>query len=91
MSLCGTSNYIENWKYNQSFARDPNEIRVQLDTIIALKDIEYYKEKRKAEKILTNLMKNKRIWDNNSLVGSSLIKMSINRKNPNLNSNFSTT
>uniref|UniRef100_A0A0R3S516 Nucleotid_trans domain-containing protein n=1 Tax=Elaeophora elaphi TaxID=1147741 RepID=A0A0R3S516_9BILA len=80
MSICGTSNYIENWKYNRSFARDPNEIRVQLNTIIALKDVEYYKEKRKAEKILANLMKSQLIW-HNSTINSSLLGMPLNRKN----------
>ncbi|MCP9259755.1 hypothetical protein DINM_002957 [Dirofilaria immitis] len=57
ISLCGTNNYIENWKYNQSFARDRNEIRAELDTIIALNDVEYYKAKQNAEKILANLTK----------------------------------
>ncbi|CAG9538813.1 unnamed protein product [Cercopithifilaria johnstoni] len=88
MSLCGTSNYIANWKYNQSFLKDANEIRIQLNTIIVLKSIEYYKEKRKAEKILANLMKNESLW-HNSLINSSLLIMPINRTNQKLNSNFS--
>ncbi|KAM3718127.1 Urease accessory protein UreF [Dirofilaria immitis] len=67
ISLCGTNNYIENWKYNQSFARDRNEIRAELDTIIALNDVEYYKAKQNAEKILANLTKNGSIWYNSSI------------------------
>uniref|UniRef100_A0A2K6VQS6 Nucleotide-diphospho-sugar transferase domain-containing protein n=2 Tax=Onchocerca TaxID=6281 RepID=A0A2K6VQS6_ONCVO len=64
MSLCGTNSYIENWKYNQTFARNPNEIRAELDTIITLNEFEYYKEKQNAGEILANLTKNELVWHN---------------------------
>lgn len=63
MSICGSNNYIKNWKYNESFARDASEIRLQLNAIIVLKDVEFSKEKQKAQKLLANLMKN---WNNSS-------------------------
>lgn len=85
ISICGTSNYMENWKYNQSFISDPNEIRIQLNKIIILKNVEYYKEKRKAEWILE---KWKKYWEK-SFINSSFPIIPINRKISNLNSNFS--
>ncbi|VDO55617.1 unnamed protein product [Onchocerca flexuosa] len=71
MSLCGTNSYIENWKYNRTFARNPSEIRAELDTIITLNDNEYYKEKQNAREILANLTKNELIWHNSSISSSN--------------------
>uniref|UniRef100_A0A1I8ECS7 Nucleotide-diphospho-sugar transferase domain-containing protein n=3 Tax=Wuchereria bancrofti TaxID=6293 RepID=A0A1I8ECS7_WUCBA len=89
MSICGTHNYIENWKYNKSFVRESNEIRIQLNRIIILKDNEYYRKKKKAESLLTNFMKNKLIWHNSSINSSSSLAMPLNIQKQNLNSNFS--
>uniref|UniRef100_A0AAF5RVX6 Nucleotide-diphospho-sugar transferase domain-containing protein n=1 Tax=Wuchereria bancrofti TaxID=6293 RepID=A0AAF5RVX6_WUCBA len=89
MSICGTHNYIENWKYNKSFVRESNEIRIQLNRIIILKDNEYYRKKKKAESLLANFMKNKLIWHNSSINSSSSLAMPLNIQKQNLNSNFS--
>ncbi|VDN94281.1 unnamed protein product [Brugia pahangi] len=86
MSICGTHNYIENWKYNKSFVSESNEIRTQLNRIIILKDDEYYRKKKKAENLLNNLIKNEHY---NSSINSLLSGIPLNIQKQNLNSNFS--
>ncbi|VIO93014.1 Uncharacterized protein BM_BM551 [Brugia malayi] len=86
MSICGTHNYIENWKYNKSFVSESNEIRTQLNRIITLKDNEYYRKKKKAENLLNNLMKNDLTWHYNSSINSSLLEIPLNMQKQNLNS-----
>lgn len=57
MSLCRGKDYLFNWKYNASFARDVEEIEIELNTLISLKENEFREEKRRANEMLQKYLK----------------------------------
>ncbi|VDN29902.1 unnamed protein product [Gongylonema pulchrum] len=56
-SLCGGTEYMRNWKYNMSFVRSVNEIEIELNTVVSLKESEFNEEKRRANEILEEFEK----------------------------------